>query len=154
MIWRMRAVVQRVSRAEVRVDGKPCGVIAAGLLVLLGIAADDDTGDRDWLVKRILRQKLFDDASGRMALDVTEAGGGLLVVSQFTLLASTRKGCRPSWHRAAPPALAREIYEDFTAALAAASGIAVATGIFGAMMEVESVNDGPVTLVLDSRSRE
>ncbi|MGA0849063.1 MAG: D-aminoacyl-tRNA deacylase, partial [Chthoniobacterales bacterium] len=141
----MRAVVQRVSKAAVSVDGRVNGSIERGLLVLVGIAGDDTDEDIAWLAGKIAGQKLFADESGRMNLSVTETGGGVLVVSQFTLLASTRKGTKPSWHRAAAPEVAVPLYEKFVAAMEAALGRAVATGEFGAMMEVELVNDGPVT---------
>jgi len=150
----MRAVVQRVSKASVTVEGMVTGAIDRGLLVLVGIAADDTPEDIAWLAGKIAGQKLFPDESGRMNLSVTESGGGLLVVSQFTLLASTRKGTKPSWHRAAPPEVAVPLYEEFVRAMETAIGRPVATGKFGAMMEVSLVNDGPVTLVLDSRARE
>ena len=150
----MRAVVQRVSKAAVSVDGRVTGSIERGLLVLVGIAGDDTDEDIAWLAGKVAGQKLFPDESGRMNLSVTETGGGVLVVSQFTLLASTRKGTKPSWHRAAAPEAAVPLYEKFVAAMEAALGRAVATGEFGAMMEVELVNDGPVTLVLDSRLKE
>jgi D-tyrosyl-tRNA(Tyr) deacylase len=130
------------------------GAIGRGLLVLVGIAADDTDEDITWLAGKIVGQKLFADESGRMNLSVTETGGGVLVVSQFTLLASTRKGTKPSWHRAAAPETAVPLYEKFVSAMEAAVGHSVATGEFGAMMEVELINDGPVTLVLDSRLRE
>ena len=150
----MRAVIQRVSKAAVSVDGRVIGSIDGGLLVLVGIAGDDTDEDITWLAGKVAGQKLFADESGRMNLSVTEAGGGVLVVSQFTLLASTRKGTKPSWHRAAGPEAAVPLYEKFVAAMESAIGHPVATGEFGAMMEVELVNDGPVTLVLDSRLRE
>ena len=150
----MRGVVQRVTNASVTVEGRVTGSIGRGLLVLVGIAGDDTDEDIAWLAGKIAGQKLFADESGRMNLSVTETGGGVLVVSQFTLLASTRKGTKPSWHRAAGPAAAAPLYERFVAAMEAALGRAVATGKFGAMMEVSLVNDGPVTLVLDSRLRE
>jgi D-tyrosyl-tRNA(Tyr) deacylase len=150
----MRAVVQRVSRASVTVEGEVTGAIDRGLLVLVGIAGDDTDADIAWLAGKIAGQKLFDDQSGRMNLSVTEAGGGVLVVSQFTLLASTRKGTKPSWHRAAPPEVAVLLYEEFVRAMETAIGRPVPTGKFGAMMEVSLVNDGPLTLVLDSRLRE
>jgi D-tyrosyl-tRNA(Tyr) deacylase len=150
----MRAVVQRVLRASVTVEGRVTGAIERGLLVLVGIAGDDTDDDIAWLVGKIAGQKLFAGESGRMNLSVTETGGGVLVVSQFTLLASTRKGTKPSWHRAAAPEVAVPLYGKFVAAMEAALGRAVATGEFGAMMEVDLVNDGPVTLVLDSRLRE
>lgn len=150
----MRAVVQRVSRAAVTVEGRVTGAIEHGLLVLVGIAGDDTAEDIAWLAGKIAGLKLFPDASGRMNLPVTEAGGGVLVVSQFTLLASTRKGTKPSWHRAAPPDAAVPLYGEFVRAMGVVLGRPVATGEFGAMMEVELVNDGPVTLVLDSRLKE
>ena len=150
----MRAVIQRVSEASVTVGGRVTGSIEHGLLVLVGIAGDDTDEDIAWLAGKIAGQKLFADESGRMNLSVTETGGGVLVVSQFTLLASTRKGTKPSWHRAAAPEAAVPLYEKFVTAIEFAVGHPVATGEFGAMMEVELVNDGPVTLILDSRLRE
>jgi D-tyrosyl-tRNA(Tyr) deacylase len=150
----MRAVLQRVREAEVTSNGHVTGSIGLGLVILLGIAADDGPDDRDWLIQKILGQKIFEDADGKMNLDVVAAGGGLLVVSQFTLLASTRKGTRPSWHRAAPPGVARPIYEDFLDHLTRASGREVATGVFGEEMLVSLSNEGPVTLILDSRWKE
>jgi D-tyrosyl-tRNA(Tyr) deacylase len=150
----MRAIIQRVSRASVTVEGEVTGAIDRGLLVLVGVAADDTPEDIAWLAGKIAGQKLFPDESGRMNLSVTESGGGLLVISQFTLLASTRKGTKPSWHRAAPPEVAVLLYEEFVRAMETAIGRPVATGKFGAMMEVSLVNDGPVTLVLDSRLRD
>lgn len=150
----MRAVIQRVSRASVTVGGNVVGEVGCGLLVLVGVAADDTSEDIGWLAGKIAQQKLFPDESGRMNLSVAEIGGGVLVISQFTLLASTRKGTKPSWHRAAGPEVAVPLYEEFVRAMEAVLGRPVATGEFGAMMEVELVNDGPVTLVLDSRWRE
>ena len=150
----MRAVVQRVLRASVTVEGRVTGSVGRGLVVLVGVAADDAEEDIEWLAGKIVGQKLFADDSGRMNLSVMESGGGVLVVSQFTLLASTRKGTKPSWHRAAGPEVAVPLYGRFLAAVEKALGRPVATGDFGAMMEVELVNDGPVTLVLDSRLRE
>jgi D-tyrosyl-tRNA(Tyr) deacylase len=138
----------------VKVEGATVGEIGPGVLVLLGVAADDADEDLAWLAGKIAQQKLFPDESGRMNLSVTESGGGVLVVSQFTLLASTRKGTKPSWHRAAPPEAAVPIYESFVREMEKLLGRPVATGQFGAMMEVALVNDGPVTLVLDSRLRE
>lgn len=150
----MRAVIQRVSRASVTVESEVTGAIERGLLVLVGIAPDDTAEDVAWLTGKIAAQKLFPDESGRMNLSVVESGGGVLVVSQFTLLASTRKGTKPSWHRAAPPDVAVPIYESFVRAMEELLGHPVATGKFGAMMDVALVNDGPMTLVLDSRLRE
>lgn len=150
----MRAVLQRVRQAEVTSNGRVTGSIGRGLVILLGIASDDGPDDRDWLIQKILGQKIFEDADGKMNLDALAAGGGLLVVSQFTLLASTRKGTRPSWHRAAPPGVARPLYEDFVSHLARAADREVATGEFGQEMLVSLANEGPVTLILDSRIRE
>jgi D-aminoacyl-tRNA deacylase len=150
----MRAVVQRVSHAEVRIGGEVAGRIGAGYLVLLGVAQDDTAGDAAWLVARLPRLRLFDGPDGRMSRDLREAGGAVLVVSQFTLFASTRKGTRPSWHRAAGPAAAEALIETFTGLLEAALEQTVARGRFGAAMAIELVNDGPVTLILDSRARE
>jgi D-tyrosyl-tRNA(Tyr) deacylase len=150
----MRAVLQRVSRALVTVESAVTGEIERGLLVLVGIAPDDTPEDIAWLAGKIAQQKLFPDESGRMNLSVAESGGGVLVVSQFTLLASTRKGTKPSWHRAAPPEVAVPLYESFVREMENLLGRPVATGKFGAMMEVALVNDGPLTLVLDSRLRE
>lgn len=137
-----------------KVEGATVGEIGPGFLVLLGVAADDADEDLAWLAGKIAQQKLFPDESGRMNLSVAESGGGVLVVSQFTLLASTRKGTRPSWHRAAAPETAVPLYESFVREMEKLLGRPVATGKFGAMMEVALVNDGPVTLVLDSRLRE
>lgn len=150
----MRAVVQRVTRASVTVDGDVVGAIEAGVLVLLGVAADDTADDGAWLADKITKQRIFEDGDGRMILSLVESEGEALVVSQFTLLASTRKGTKPSWHRAAPPESAVPLYEEFVRRLEDILGRPVATGRFGAMMEVSLVNDGPVTLVLDSRLRE
>jgi len=150
----MRAVIQRVSRASVMVEGAVTGAIERGLLVLVGMATDDTPDDIAWLAGKIAQQKLFPDESGRMNLSVVDMAAGILVVSQFTLLASTRKGTKPSWHRAAAPDVAVPLYEEFLRAMETSTGRPVATGQFGAMMEVSLVNDGPVTLVLDSRLRE
>ncbi len=145
----MRAVVQRVRHAEVRVKGRITGRIGAGLLVLVGIAREDtpETG-RD-LAKKIVRLRIFDDENGRMNLDVREAGGAVLAVSEFTLYGDCRKGRRPSYMDAAPPDEALPLYHAFVESLKAL-GIKVETGEFRAMMDVELVNDGPVTLLLDS----
>lgn len=150
----MRAVVQRVSSARVTVAGEMTGKIGAGLLIFLGVAQGDTEADGDWLAPKIAALRIFEDAAGKMNCALTDTAGGALVVSQFTLLASTAKGTRPSFNAAAPPALAIPLYERFIRQLAAALGRPVATGRFGAMMEVALVNAGPVTLVLDSRIRE
>ena len=146
----MRAVLQRVTRACVRVEGETVGEVGAGLLVLLGVARDDAEGDARYLLEKVLGLRVFDDAGGRMNLSVAESGGGLLVVSQFTLYGDARRGRRPSWSDAAPPELAEPLYEWFVAG-ARRAGLRVETGSFGRMMEVELVNDGPVTILLDSR---
>lgn len=145
----MIAVIQRVSRARVTVDGETIGSIARGLAVLLGVAADDQDRDVWWLADKTVGLRIFDDADGKMNLDVSQVNGAVLVVSQFTLLGDCRKGRRPSFTQAAPPALAEQLYESFVAEIGS-RGIPVATGQFGAMMDVELVNDGPVTLILDS----
>lgn len=150
----MRAVVQRVSSARVTVGAETTGEIGRGLLVLLGVAAGDTEDDAQWLAGKIVALRIFEDDGGRMNRSVLDTGGGLLVVSQFTLLASTRKGARPSFNDAAPPAVAIPLYEAFNRHAGAALGRPVATGRFAAMMQVALVNDGPVTLVIDSRTRE
>ena len=146
----MRAVVQRVTRASVRVGGETVGEIACGLVVLLGIARDDTRADAEYLVEKVAALRVFDDAEGHMNRSVADAGGGLLVVSQFTLYGDVRRGRRPSWIDAAPPEVAEPLYELFVAA-ARARVPSVTTGSFRREMEVELVNDGPVTILLDSR---
>ncbi|HVG30215.1 MAG TPA: D-aminoacyl-tRNA deacylase [Pyrinomonadaceae bacterium] len=146
----MRAVLQRVTRASVRVGGGTVGEIGAGLVVLLGVARDDSEQDARYLAEKIANLRIFDDAQGRMNVSVVEGGGALLVVSQFTLYGDARRGRRPSWAEAAPPEAAEGLYELFVAE-ARGAGLRVETGSFRKMMEVELVNDGPVTLLLDSR---
>jgi D-tyrosyl-tRNA(Tyr) deacylase len=150
----MRALVQRVREASVAVDGRITGAIGHGLLVLAGIGEDDAPEDRDWLARKIVQLRVFDDDTGVMNLSVAQTGGGVLAVSQFTLYASTRKGNRPSWSGAAPPPVAQPAFDAFVQSLAHELGRPVATGIFGAHMEVALINDGPVTIWLDSRARE
>ena len=150
----MRAVVQRVLEASVTVDGRITGAIGRGLLVLAGAAPDDTTEDRDWLARKIVQLRVFDDDAGVMNRSVAEVGGGILAVSQFTLYASTRKGNRPSWSGAAPPEVARPMFDAFLGSLARELGRSVPTGVFGAEMRVALVNDGPVTIAIDSRARE
>jgi len=146
----VRVVLQRVSRATVRSQGKTLGSIGVGLLVLAGFAATDTEATLDWMAEKILGIRLFSDAHGKMNLDLDEAGGSLLVVSQFTLYGDAHKGRRPSFVDAAPPDVAVALYERFVALLRERSGGAtVETGEFGAMMDVELVNDGPVTLILE-----
>jgi len=150
----VRALIQRVREARVEVDGRVTGAIGPGLLVLAGMAADDTDDDRDWLVRKIVALRIFADDAGVMNRSVRDAGGAILAVSQFTLFASTRKGARPSWSGAAPPELARPRFDDFVAALARELGQPVPTGEFGGDMAVSLVNDGPVTIWLDTRQRE
>jgi D-tyrosyl-tRNA(Tyr) deacylase len=145
----MRAVVQRVSRAEVRVGGEVTGRIGRGLVVLLGVSRTDTERDGDYLLDKVVGLRIFPDAEGKMNLGLEEAGGELLVVSQFTLYGDTRRGRRPSFVEAAPPELAVALYDRFVEA-ARRRGLMVGTGVFQAMMEVELVNDGPVTIMIDS----
>ncbi len=149
----MRAVIQRVSSARVTVGDEVAGEIGPGLLVLLGIGREDTPADADWLAAKVAGLRIMEDDEGRMNRSVTESAGGILVVSQFTLLASTRKGTRPSFNDAAPPELAIPLYEAFNRAATAALGRPVQTGRFGAHMEVALVNDGPVTIVIDTKDR-
>lgn len=150
----MRAVVQRVSAASVTVDGTIVSEIETGLLILLGIEAADTDEDVSWLAGKIARMRIFSDAQGLMNLDVSEAGGNAIVVSQFTLHASTKKGNRPSFIKAARPDHSQPLYEAFRAELSSQLGKPVGGGIFGADMKVALVNDGPVTIAIDSRARE
>jgi D-tyrosyl-tRNA(Tyr) deacylase len=145
----MRAVVQRVRRAHVRIDDTIVGQIEQGLVVLLGIAPDDTLDRVRWLAEKILNLRIFADAEGKMNLSVLEVAGGLLIVSQFTLLGDCRKGRRPSFVGAAGPEIAIPLYERFVEVVRE-SGVTIATGRFGADMQVELVNDGPVTLILDT----
>jgi len=145
----MRAVVQRVSRAQVAVDGEIVGEIGRGLLVLLGVGHADGETDADYLADKIAGLRIFEDENGKMNLDVAAIGGGILVVSQFTLYGDVRRGKRPSFDAAAAPERARHLYEYFVARIRAA-GLLCQTGRFQEMMEVELVNDGPVTILLDS----
>lgn len=146
----MRAVVQRVTRARVTVDDEIVGEIGNGLVVLLGIAHDDTKEDADYLAPKIASLRIFDDAEGRMNVSVKEIDGALLVVSQFTLYGDVRRGLRPSWSDAAPPEVAEPLYEYFVE-ISRILVARVATGSFRKMMQVELVNDGPVTLMLESR---
>ncbi len=146
----MRAVVQRVSRAEVRVEGREPAAIGRGLCVLLGVAREDGDPDARLLADKVAQLRIFEDANGKMNLAVGEVGGGVLVVSQFTLLGDARKGNRPSFTDAAAPEAANALYERFCALLRE-RGLPVATGVFRAHMDVELVNDGPVTVLLDSK---
>ena len=144
----MRVVVQRVSRAEVRIDGRVVGRIGRGLLLLVGFKADDSDGALSWMADKVVGLRIFSDDEGKMNRSLGEVGGGLLVVSQFTLYGDVQKGRRPSFIDAAPPPIAIPLYEKFVSLLRAQAAD-VETGEFGAMMDVELVNDGPVTLLLE-----
>lgn len=146
----MRAVVQRVRRAAVVIDGETVAAIQHGLLVLLGVTATDSAADGQWLAEKLSGLRIFNDEAGKMNRSVADVGGAVLVVSQFTLYGDCRKGRRPSFLGAAPPEIAVPLYEAFVQALRAL-GLPVETGHFGAMMQVELVNDGPVTLILDTK---
>lgn len=150
----MRAVIQRVSSASVTIDGTVKSSIGPGLLVLLGIGHEDGQEDIDWLVKKIAGLRIFNDDAGVMNLSVVDAEGECLVVSQFTLMASTKKGNRPSYIGAAGHEIAIPLYESFCSALSSALGRPVGTGEFGADMKVALVNDGPVTICIDTKSKE
>ena len=149
----MRVVIQRVRSASVTIDGRQRSAIGPGLLILLGIGHEDGAEDIDWLVRKVAGLRIFDDEAGVMNRSVVEAGGEALVVSQFTLMASTKKGNRPSYIGAAGHEIAIPLYEAFCAALSAAIGRQVGTGEFGADMQVSLINDGPVTICIDSRNR-
>lgn len=148
----MRAVLQRVTRAEVRVNEKIIGKIGRGFVILLGVAKDDTEKDAAFIADKALAMRVFADAEGKMNLALRQVGGELLVISQFTLLADTDSGRRPSFIRAAPPEDAKRLYELFLS-MVRNDGVKVETGEFGAMMAVELVNDGPVTIILDSRKQ-
>jgi D-tyrosyl-tRNA(Tyr) deacylase len=150
----MRAVIQRVERADVAIDGRSVAAIGPGLAVLVGVETGDAVADADWLAEKIVRMRIFADAEGRMNRSVQDAAGDVLVVSQFTLHASTQKGNRPSFLAAARPEEAVPLYERFIAAVEAALDRPVPRGVFGADMRVSLVNDGPVTILVDSRRRE
>jgi len=145
----VRVVVQRVRRAEVRVDGRIIGKIEQGLLLLVGFKADDTEASLNWMAEKVVGLRIFSDDEGKMNRALTDVGGGLLVVSQFTLYGDVQKGRRPSFIDAAPPPIALPLYERIVALLRAQSSGPVETGEFGAMMDVELVNDGPVTLLLE-----
>ena len=150
----MRLLIQRVRHASVTIGGELHARIAAGLLVMVGIGCDDTDEDLEYLAGKLVRLRIFDDEQGVMNLDVRQTDGEILVVSQFTLLASTRKGNRPSYIKAAPEAVSRPLYERFAARVGELTGRPAATGVFGADMQVELLNDGPVTIWIDSKNRE
>ena len=146
----MRAVIQRVSRASVTVDGKVNGSIGRGVLVFLGVGKDDTQADIDFIADKIANLRIFEDDSGRMNLSVTDIGGAVLLISQFTLFGDCRKGRRPDFTAAGAPDMANQLYEQTIAAVKA-KGVPVETGVFAAHMDIDSINDGPVTLILDSK---
>lgn len=150
----MRAVIQRVSQASVSINGQIKGAIQAGLLVLLGVEEMDTDEDMEWLTGKVVRLRIFNDEQGLMNRSVQEAQGDILVISQFTLFASTKKGNRPSFSRAARPEVAIPIYEAFVRKLSEVLGKPVQTGEFGADMKVSLVNDGPVTIIIDTKTKE
>ncbi len=145
-------MIQRVTHASVEVDGKVAGRIRNGLVVLLGVAKGDADADVEYLVDKIPALRIFSDENGKMNRSLAETGGGLLAISQFTLLGDTRKGRRPGFDQAADPATAQRLFEQFVDSLRRSTDITVETGVFGAQMKVELLNDGPVTFVLDSRA--
>ena len=150
----MRVVIQRVSEASVSIGGTVTAAIGPGLMVLVGICEEDGAADIDWLVRKIAALRVFDDEAGVMNRSVVDVGGDVLVVSQFTLMASTKKGNRPAYIRAARPEIAIPLYEQFCAAMSAALGKPVPTGTFGADMQVSLINDGPVTICIDTKNKE
>ena len=150
----MRIVIQRVSEASVTIDGQCRSRIGKGYLILLGIESSDTTEDIDWLVNKVVKLRVFDDETGVMNCDIQSVNGDILVVSQFTLFASYKKGNRPSWLRAAPHSISIPLYETFCSRLSTALGKPVGTGEFGADMKVALVNDGPVTICMDTHNKE
>ncbi|MCC6599338.1 MAG: D-tyrosyl-tRNA(Tyr) deacylase [Crocinitomicaceae bacterium] len=150
----MRAILQRTREARVEIEGLVIGQIEKGFLILLGIEENDKTEDAEWLIEKICNIRVFSDVEGKMNRDVRQEDGAFLVVSQFTLYASTKKGNRPSFVRAARPEKALPLYNYFITVLADTSGLPVASGKFGAMMDVHLLNDGPVTIILDSKAKE
>jgi len=153
-MYSMRAVIQRVSMASVSISKKIKSEIGSGLLVLLGIEGSDDDTDIEWLCNKIVNLRIFNDNKEVMNLSVLDSGGNILVISQFTLHAKTRKGNRPSYIRAAHPDIAIPLYNKFVIRLSKRLGKEVYTGEFGAMMQIESVNDGPVTIIIDTKEKE
>ena len=150
----MKAVIQRVLSAGVTIGGKLHSSIGQGMMILIGICDEDDDTDIAWRVKKVANLRIFDDADGVMNRSVTDIGGEILVVSQFTLMASTRKGNRPSYIKAARPEISKPLYEAFCRKLSEESGTVVQTGVFGADMKCELINDGPVTIIIDTKNKE
>lgn len=150
----MRAVIQRVTKASVTINDKIKSEISQGLLVFIGIEESDDNTDVEWLSNKIIQLRIFNDSNGVMNLSVNDIGGQILVISQFTLHAKTRKGNRPSYIRAAHPDIAIPLYNSFISRLSQLMGNEVGSGAFGAMMQIELVNDGPVTIIIDTKEKE
>lgn len=150
----MRVVIQRVTHASVTIEGKVKSAIGKGYLILVGIGSDDTEEDAQWLIKKIVRLRVFDDEHGVMNLSIKDVGGDILIVSQFTLMASYKKGNRPSWIHAAPHNISIPLYNRFVELMTEAMGKPVGTGEFGAMMEVDLLNDGPVTICMDTKHKE
>ena len=150
----MRTVIQRVKDASVYIEGVEKSKIDYGLLIFLGVEHADTIEDAYWLSKKVSGLRIFDDENGVMNLDITQAAGEILVISQFTLHAKTKKGNRPSYIKAAPPEIAIPLYNEFVESLAVSTGIKIKTGEFGAAMEVKMINSGPVTIIIDSRNKE
>ncbi len=150
----MRVVIQRAQSAQMHIEGELYSQISKGLVVLIGIEHDDTSADIKWLADKILKMRIFDDQAGVMNLDVTQIGGEIMLVSQFTLHASTRKGNRPSYIRAAPESVSRPLYEEFVEYVRANFAGQVATGVFAADMKLSLTNDGPVTITMDSKAKE
>lgn len=150
----MKAVIQRVTRASVRTEKEILSAIGPGMMILVGIEEADNNEDIEWLSNKIVQLRIFNDVNGVMNLSILEAGGDIIVVSQFTLHAKTRKGNRPSYIMAARPEIAIPVYEQFVARLSELFGKKVVTGEFGAMMQVEIINDGPVTIIIDTKNKE
>jgi len=149
----MRAVVQRVTQASVKVDGDTTGTISTGLLIFVGVEAGDSAQDTEWMAAKIPALRIFEDEEGRMNRSVLDIGGDILAISQFTLFGNVRKGTRPSFNHAAPPEIGHTLYNELVERLSYHLGKKVPTGIFGADMQVEAHNDGPVTLFIDTRNK-
>ena len=150
----MRIVIQRVSRASVTIDGNVKSAIGKGFLILLGVEESDTEDDVEWLVKKVIGLRVYADATGIMNLNISQGGGGMIAISKFTLFASYKKGNRPSWLRAAKHEISVPLYELFCRRLKEETGKEIGTGEFGAMMDVELINDGPVTICMDTKNKE
>lgn len=149
----MKAIVQRVKEASVTIDGIQHSSIAKGFLVLLGVHRDDTAEDVAWIARKIVGMRVFEDENGQMNTTLADVDGDILLVSQFTLIASTRKGNRPSFNEAAPPERGKQLYHETISTLEAATGKKIATGVFAADMKVALINDGPVTIILDTKNK-